>query len=100
MKFDFEQMKHTVELVIEKNQERVNRLLQADYLDSQYFFDDYEQVMESINNIKSVNSDFMAWLIVEDANLYASLIQMIATAMAINNTISQISVSETDEFLA
>ncbi|HCT7941995.1 hypothetical protein [Raoultella ornithinolytica] len=100
MKFDFEQMKHTVELVIEKNQERVNRLLQADYLDSQYFFDDYEQVMESINNIKSVNSDFMAWLIVEDANLYASLIQMIATAMAIDNTISQISVSETGEFLA
>ncbi|HHS9746637.1 TPA: hypothetical protein ACTW9O_003600 [Raoultella ornithinolytica] len=100
MKFDFEQMKHTVELVIEKNQERVNRLLQADYLDSQHFFDDYEQVMKSINNIKSVNSDFMAWLIVEDANLYASLIQMIATAMAIDNTISQISVSETDEFLA
>ncbi|MGQ4620360.1 hypothetical protein [Raoultella ornithinolytica] len=74
--------------------------MQADYLDSQYFFDDYEQVMESINNIKSVNSDFMAWLIVEDANLYASLIQMIATAMAIDNTISQISVSETGEFLA
>lgn len=96
-KYDYEQQKHLIEQVVEENADKVNRLQSATYISPDYFMDEFEEVLIAVDSLPEMDSNFMEWLRLEDAELAILLVNMTAVVMGIDAAFKQISPASYEE---